>query len=220
MSAALTAQALPRATPSSWDENLDWDEEFALAGRGGSLRALPKPQRKRPAVVYGLIAFLASLTIAGAQLGLSIAMTEGGYEERALAQQQRALVLDRQEATDALGGLESPQYLAANAAALGMVTGSTPAYLRLSDGSIIGEGTATDGAKTVHASSGVVQNALLSQVPLAADPQLAAGGGAIEAAPPAQAPPASEEQGSQQPVIEAPSGPPVLEGGLPTPETH
>lgn len=217
MSSAVVARSLPLGAPNRHEPALA-DEQRPHEQHAVELRALPVPSRKRPVVAYALIAFLASLAIAGAQIGLSIAMTQGGYEERALSQQQRALVLDRQEASDALGGLESPQYLAANAAALGMVTGSTPAYLRLSDGAIVGEGTATDGAKTVHAASGAVQNSLLAQVPLATDPQLAAGGGQI--APPEATAADEEHSGEHAVVTETPTGPPVLEGGLPTPETH
>jgi hypothetical protein len=52
-------------------------------------------------------------------MGLSILTTQSSYELSALSSQQRGLDYQKQMLTDSLAGLSSPQYLAANAAALG-----------------------------------------------------------------------------------------------------
>ena len=52
---------------------------------------------------------------------------------------------------DDVAGLSSPQYLAANAAALGMVIDESPNYLRLSDGALLGAGQSALGASSVDA---------------------------------------------------------------------
>ena len=64
---------------------------------------------------------LGAFLIAGAQMVLSIMTTQGSYELAELTQEQRALTYQKQILYDDVAGLSSPQYLAANAAALGMV---------------------------------------------------------------------------------------------------
>ena len=46
--------------------------------------------------------------------------------------------------------MQSPQYLAANAEALGMVPNANPVYLRLSDGAVLGQPTAAEPAAQRH----------------------------------------------------------------------
>ena len=100
--------------------------------------------------------------------------------------------------------MSSPQYLAANAAALGMVIDSTPSYLRLSDASIIGAGEAASSVSTVNVAGGnAAANALIADEPLVTDRDATIG----DMAPSADVP---------DTVTQAPP----LEGGLPTPNTH
>ncbi len=72
------------------------------------------------------------------QMGLGILTTQSSFEIASLTQQQRDLTYQKQILYDETAGLSSPQYLAANAAALGMVIDESPTYLRLSDGAVIG----------------------------------------------------------------------------------
>lgn len=203
---------------------------------GPRLRALPAPAaatRRRPRVLYAAVALLGALAIAATQMGLSIAMTEGGYVERTLAQEQRQLELDRQSATDALSGLTSPQFLAANAASLGMVITESPAYLRLSDGAILGTGAAAGASAVDVGSRGSVQNDLLQGVPLVTDPAETLAGHEATPETPATgdvvpdttaagisgtATDASATDPAPEPV--APALPPSLTDGLPSPATR
>ena len=104
-----------------------------------------------------------------------------------------------------VAGLSSPQYLAANASALGMVVGQTPNYLRLSDGAIVGTGKAASSSSSVHAlSRAAVTNALVSGVPLVTDPDASLQSGVTV---------------DQTLLLNTPT-PPAIADGLPTPATH
>jgi hypothetical protein len=163
-------------------------------------------RRRRPRLAYAIIALSGALAIAAAQMGISIAMTQGVYEERALSQQVRALDYQRQSLDQQLVGLSSPQYLAANASALGMVINEAPSYLRLSDGAILGSGAAAPWQSTVDAiGRGSVPNSLVAAAPLVTVPDAT-----IEGLP----------QVPVEPVSPVESGPPALSEGLPAPQTR
>ena len=160
---------------------------------------------RRPRLLYGVIAVAGAVAIAGAQMGLSILMTQGSYELKELTAQQRTVDWQKQILEDDVAGLSSPQYLAANAAALGMVTGQAPSYLRLSDGGIIGAGKAASGTSSIEAlKKAAVPNALAGGVPLATDPDSSLGSGAT----------------SDPELVIDPAVPPAVADGLPTPNTH
>ena len=124
--------------------------------------------------------------------------TQSSYELSALTTQQRTLTYEKQMLYDDVAGLSSPQYLAANAAALGMVIDASPNYLRLSDGALLGAGDAIG--------RGAVANALIADTPLVTDPDAT-----IKGAP------------AKTPAV-GPDGvantPPPITDGLPTPSTH
>ncbi|KRA23062.1 hypothetical protein ASD65_00505 [Microbacterium sp. Root61] len=172
------------------------------------LRALEgTARRRRPRLAYGIIALAGALLIGGTQMGLSILTTQGSYELATLAAQQRELTWKKQILYDDVAGLSSPQYLAANAAALGMVINESPSYLRLSDGAILGTGQAALGASSIDAiGRGSVPNALITDTPLVTAP-----GATIEGAP---------VVAEDAPPGEAVNTPPPLTDGLPTPSTH
>lgn len=176
---------------------------------GRRLRVVDAPVRhRRPKLLYGVVAVLGAFLIAGAQIALSIMTTQGTYELSTLTAQQRDLTFQKQVLYDQVAGLSSPQYLAANAAALGMVIDESPSYLRLSDGALLGAGEASFGASSVNAlGRGVVPNALITETPLVTDPDATIGG---EKAPKAA------------PVEDAgvANTPPPITDGLPTPSTH
>jgi hypothetical protein len=169
------------------------------------LQPLDAPvRRRRPKLAYGIIAVAGAVAIALAQMVLSILTTQGSFEVAALTQEQRQLSYDKQMLYDEVAGLGSPQYLAANASALGMVVADAPSYLRLSDGALIGTGAPAPDASSVDAiGRGAVQNALITDTPLVTAPDAT-----IQGAPMA------DETGSTG------ATPPPLADGLPTPATR
>lgn len=181
------------------------------------LRALERPQPgRRPRLLYGIIAVAGALTIAGVQMGMSILTTQTSYELKTLTSQQKDLDWQKQILQDDLAGLSSPQYLAANAASLGMITGQTPSYLRLSDAAIVGTSEAAGSASSIDAlGKAAVSNALVAGTPLVTDRN------ATIATGPATAlvdPAASAADPTAAPAD--PATPPAVADGLPTPATH
>lgn len=170
-------------------------------------------RRRRPKLAYGIIAVGGAVAIALAQMGLSILTTQGAYEVAALNQQQRDLTYEKQILADDVAGLNSPQYLAANAAALGMVINESPSYLRLSDGAVIGAGQAAADTSAVDAiNRGAVQNALITDTPLVTAPDATIQGVPLVPEDATAAETGSESTGS--------TTPPPITDGLPTPATR
>ena len=126
-------------------------------------------RRERPRLFYAVVTVGGLFAILLAQLLLSIVISDGAYEISALQVQQKELVRDQQTVTEQLQVLQSPQHLAANAAALGMVTNANPVYLRLSDGMVFGApAPATASSSTALGDDGaLIANSLLVDVPLA-----------------------------------------------------
>lgn len=175
-------------------------------GRERDLRLLAGPAaRRRPRMLYGVVAVAGAVLIGAVQMGLSILTTQTSYEIAALTQQEKQLTWQKQILQDDIAGLGSPQYLAANAAALGMVIAESPNYLRLSDGAVLGSSTAAGGASNVDAlGRAAVGNSLVAGVPLVTDPA------------------ASLETGvSVDELVGADRAtPPPIADGLPAPTTH
>jgi hypothetical protein len=197
MSTATTALHAPAVAPLRTD---------APARR---LRAVEAPaRRRRPKLLYGVVAVMGAFLIAGAQMALSIMTTQGSYELSTLSSQQRDLTFQKQILYDEVAGLGSPQYLAANASALGMVIDESPSYLRLSDGALLGAGEVSYGRSSVDAiGRGVVPNALIADTPLVTAPDATIKGKKV-------VPVAPVEDGGVA------NTPPPITDGLPTPSTH
>ncbi|MET0735858.1 MAG: hypothetical protein ABWY55_09485 [Microbacterium sp.] len=176
------------------------------------LRLVPRQtRRRRPKFVYGVVAVLAAFAIGAAQMALSILTTQTSYELSALAQEQRELTWKTQILYDDVAGLSSPQYLAANAAALGMVIDESPSYLRLSDGAILGTGQAAIGASSVDAiGRGAVANSLITGTPLVTAPDATIQGLPLDTT-------GALTDGTTDVIANTP--PPITDG-LPTPSTH
>lgn len=172
---------------------------------GRPLRAVDAPaRRRRPRLAYGIVAVAGAVAIAGAQMVLSIMTTQTSYQLSTLSSQQRQLTWQKQILDDEIAGLSSPQYLAANAAALGMVIDESPSYLRLSDGKLLGPSQAAAGSSTVDPlGRGSVPNSLISSTPLVTQPDAT-----IDGVPT----PTDSATDATTPV-------PLTEG-LPTPSTH
>jgi len=172
------------------------------------LRPLERPRRRRPRVAYALIALAGALAIGAAQMGLSLATTESSYRISALTQEKNQLTWQKQELDDRIAGLSSPQYLAANAAALGMVINQSPTYLRLSDGKILGAGKAATASSAIDPlGKNAVGNALVGDTPLVTHPDATI-----------KAPPVDTEE--EVATDAASTLPPPITDGLPTPTTR
>jgi hypothetical protein len=168
-------------------------------------------RRARPRTVYAIVAVATLLAIVIAQLLLSITISQGAYQLNTLQDTQKQLQRDYQAASEDLDRLASPQYLAASANALGMVSNSSPAYLRLSDGAILGAPEAASAAAgTVTGGQGnLVPNALLKGVPLVTQHVAAS-------ATPKTVNPST----ASVPAAHAATPTVPLDGALPTPVTH
>jgi hypothetical protein len=179
-----------------------------------------EPRRRRrakPRLFYAGATVGAVLIIVVTQLLLSISVSQGAYQIGNLQSTHSSLHRSFQAASEAVNTLSSPQNLAANANALGMVSNGTPVYLRLSDGAVLGSpAAASAGAGTVTGASGnLVPNALLSGVPLVTQQKSAgaaqssrSGSSAAHAATPQSNAPGAH------------AGPVALDGALPSPTTH
>lgn len=148
-----------------------------------------RPQRRaRPRAAHAVAMVLGVFGILLTQLLLSISLSEGAYRITSLEATRAELSRSEQVLTESLDTLRSPQHLAMNAESLGMVANSSPAYLRLADGRVLGAPVAAGaGAGLLDGTTATIGNVLLADVPLAAhssapaEPEAAAPG---VAAPP------------------------------------
>lgn len=203
--AAATAAALP--PPAERAERVERDRRTHL-----EVVTTRAQRRARPRALYAVIAVVALLVIVVAQLLLSIGISQGAYQLSSLQKEQSRLLRASQAASQDLDRLTSPQNLAANANALGMVSNSNPAYLRLSDGAVLGAPIPATGGGTVTGGQGnLVPNTQLKGVPLVTQQQ--------DVPPPAasHAENSARAGAASRPTV-APSVP--LDGALPTPVTH
>lgn len=118
-------------------------------------------RRARPRLAYALVGVVGLFAIFLAQLLLSIALSDGAYQISTLAGEKRDLSRTEQSLIEQLDLAGSSQNLAANAERLGMVGSTSPAYLRLSDGQVLGPVVAA-GAPGTPAASAEVPNSLLT----------------------------------------------------------
>jgi len=185
--------------------DIDW---LPAGGRrsqqaGPGLRAVPERSagRRLSPLVVALTGVGMILAILFAQLGLSIAVSEGAYEARALQSELRDLTRVERVLSQNTDKLASPQNLADNAVKLGMVQNTTPATLRLSDGAVLG----TLGGPTAAVAGSLVPNATLEGLPV-----VDADGLLTER---------NSEQAAQAAAAAAATAVP-WEGPLPAPQTH
>jgi hypothetical protein len=172
----------------------------------------------RPRIVYALSATAGVSVIVIAQLLLSVGISQGAYELSTLRVNQLELGRTSDSVTEDLVRVSSPQSLAANAEALGMVSNSNPVYLRLSDSAVLGAPSSAAGV--AGASANLVPNALLTGVPLVTA-QAAAQGASVAAAAPVAAAPALTAADAIAPEVAALTPAAVTPPhGLPTPTTR
>ncbi|RFA13319.1 hypothetical protein B7R21_08080 [Subtercola boreus] len=186
---------------------------FSIAARG-VLR------RRKPKLAYAAVVVVGVFSIVVAQLMLSIGLSNGAYEISSLQTQQKEIDRSNSALSEQLDGLSAPQSLAASAEALGMVANVHPAYLRLSDGAVLGTPTTASSASgsLTNGQPSLVPNALTAAAASAAAPAAANG-------TPATGAPAATTAGTP---VGAPSAPPAAaaaaavpwQGQLPAPTTH
>lgn len=163
------------------------------------VRPEARPARRRSPLAGALTAVGVVLAILTTQLGLSIAVSQGAYEARALESEQRDLSRVERVLAQNVDKLSSPQNLAENAAKLGMVQNAQPATLRLSDAAVLG-GLGSD---TSAVGENLVANSTLESMPVV-DAEGLLVSRAAAAAP--------QEASTDAPVR--------WEGELPAPRTH
>jgi len=186
----------------------------------------PAPQRRfhivapgarrqsRPRIFYALTAIAGMAAIIVAQLLLSVGISQGAYEISALQSSQVELGRTTASVSEDLVRVSSPQSLAANAEALGMVSNSNPVYLRLSDGAVLGAPSSATSSGGDAAS--LVPNALLGDsIVLSPVPTGASAAGILGASVGLTTPNTT----SVAPPI-AVSSAPVVPAGLPSPSTR
>jgi hypothetical protein len=122
-------------------------------------------RRARPKVLHAVVVLGALFGIFIAQLLLSIAVSDGAYQIAGLQQSQKELSRTEAALAEDLAVLGSTQHLVANAASLGMVIATNPAYLRLADGAAFAAPPALirDGCATT---CGTATNELTAGLPL------------------------------------------------------
>lgn len=172
-------------------------------------------RRARPRALYAAVAVGTLLVVVVVQLLLSIGISQGAYQLQTLQTKQTQLQRSYQAVSEDLNRVSSPQNLAANANALGMVSNSSPAYLRLSDGAVLGAPLPANGAAgTVTGTQGnLVPNSLLAGVSLVTQPQ--------QTANPSTATGKTGNSTTSGGATGSTTPPTVpLQGALPTPVTH
>jgi hypothetical protein len=172
-------------------------------------------KRARPRVVYALVAVAGLFVILMAQLLLSIWLSDGAYQISGLQQTQRELSRDQQALAESLNVLQSPQNLAGQASALGMVmnTGSQ-GFLSLSGGVTRAPTAATADTSVAADAATYTPNALITPDISALGASAAAAAAAATAAG-TGAPGASTSAGSVASTTGAPAS-----TVLPSPITH
>lgn len=156
-------------------------------------------RRARPKLAYAVITIASLFAIFGAQLMLSIVVSDGAYQVSSLQDQQKDLQRTQDALTEKLNVLDSTQNLSTQAAHLGMVPNGGPLAIDLTTGSVYGLPGSADPAGC-GGSCNMIGNSQLAGVPLV-DPTAPATG---HADAPAGAP-GSATQTGQAPVDSIPA---------------
>lgn len=125
-------------------------------------------RRARPRIAYAVVAVAALGILLLAQLGISMVLSQGAYTLNSLGTEQTNLARTQQSLSEELRVLDSPQNLARNAQALGMIANATPVYLDPKTGRVYGTPTPAVADQATASTENQVPNSLLADVPLAA----------------------------------------------------
>jgi len=171
-------------------------------------------RRARPRMLPALVTIGGIGVILLAQLLLSIVIADGAYQVSSLQSAKHDAQLQQHALSEQLDLLASPQHLAANAEALGMVASGSGLYLDAKSGAVTGSSGAAGGS--ILGSGDQVSNVLLDGTPLVTP--AATGSGTTGTAITADAP-----EGSQTSTDAGAGGAgqdPQTPGLLPSPNTH
>jgi len=173
--------------------------------------------RRRPRAFFAIVTAAVLFGVMIVQMLLSVALESGAYEIAHLQSANKEASRSYSQMSQDLDRLSSPQHLALNAEALGMLSNNTPAYLRLSDGAVLGAPTSGDGFINLVAPDGgsLVPNSLLADVPLVTSAPATNAAGATPTNPTV---PQDATLGAPSPAVAA--GPVPLSNGLPGLATH
>tara|TARA_Y100000815_G_scaffold84924_4_gene73689 strand:- start:6241 stop:6888 length:648 start_codon:yes stop_codon:yes gene_type:complete len=122
-------------------------------------------RRARPKLVHAVVLLTGVVAVLLAQLGLSMAVADGAYQISSLQVEQRDLLRDSEALAENLESLQSPQFLASNAEALGMVASGSLPHIDVSTGAVSGRAGETGGS-VLGRSGGEIGNVTLAGVPL------------------------------------------------------
>jgi hypothetical protein len=92
-----------------------------------------------PKLRYIVVLLAGIFAILGGQLLLSIAVSGGAYEIASLKTDLRGSQQQQQIVSEEISALVAPDTLATLAGSMGMVPDNNPAYIRVSDGAVVGE---------------------------------------------------------------------------------
>lgn len=169
-------------------------------------------RRARPRMLPALVTIGGIGVILIAQLLLSIVIADGAYQISGLQSAKHNAVLQQHALSEQLDLLASPQHLAANAEALGMVASGNAIYLDAKTGAVTGTGGAAGGS--LLGSGDQVGNVLLTGTALVAPSATGAGTTATT----------TNLNGDSQTSTDAGTGgagqAPQTPGLLPSPTTH
>lgn len=107
-----------------------------------ALRVVPSAISRTGNAVFAGLCTLLLLAGLVTLLILNTSLAQGAFEASALQQRAGVLSDTQEQLTNAIDQQRSPRQLAARAQALGMVPGRSMAFIRLSDGAILGTATA------------------------------------------------------------------------------
>lgn len=122
-------------------------------------------RRARPKLVYAVVTIVSLFAIFGAQLLLSIVVSDGAYQVSALQDAQKDLLRTQDALTEQLNILDSTQNLSNQAAHLGMVPNGGPLAIDLATGTVYGLPGSADPMGCGGACN-LITNSQLAGVPL------------------------------------------------------
>jgi len=172
-------------------------------------------RRARPRMLPALVTIGGIGVILVAQLLLSIVIADGAYQITSLQSAKHDAELQQHALSEQLDLLASPQHLAANAEALGMVASGSAVYLDARTGAVSGAGSADGGS--MLGSGDQVGNVLLTGTALVTPSSTGSGNTTTTST-------TTDANGDSQSSTDAGTGgagqDPQTPGLLPSPTTH
>lgn len=177
-------------------------------------------RRARPRMLPALVTIGGIAVILLAQLLLSIVIADGAYQVSSLQSAKHDAQLQQHALSEQLDLLASPQHLAANAEALGMVASGNGLYLDAKTGTVSGSGSGSGAGGSILGSGDQVSNVLLDGTPLVTPNATGPGGTTTSSGSTTT----TDARGGTQSSTDAGAGgagqDPQTPGLLPSPTTH